>query len=104
MNNQILMNRLKASTSVQPNISTHSLNNPIPDKKDFMSNLQSSISNLEQKQINSDQAIEGLINGEADNLHQVMIQTTEAQLSLELAVQVRNKAIEAMNEIKNMQF
>ncbi len=29
-----------------------------------------------------------------------MIQTTEAQLALELAVQLRNRSLEAMNEIK----
>ena len=33
-----------------------------------------------------------------------MINMTEAQLSLETAVQVRNKVIEAYNDIKNMQF
>lgn len=104
VNNQLLMNRLKASTSIQADSSSLLKGDKLSNTEDFMSTLQSSISNLEGKQLESDKAIEGLINGEAENMHQVMIQTTEAQLSLELAVQLRNKAIEAMNEIKNMQF
>ena len=48
--------------------------------------------------------MQAMIMGEDIEMHDVMIQTTEAQLSLELAVQVRNKCIEAFNEMKNMQF
>jgi flagellar hook-basal body complex protein FliE len=44
------------------------------------------------------------IAGEVDDLHTVMIATEEARLSLELAVQVRNKCIEAYKEISNMQL
>ena len=42
--------------------------------------------------------------GEVDDLHSVMIATEEARISLELAVQVRNKCIEAYKEINNMQL
>lgn len=104
INNPYLVNRLKASNPTQSNQSIRPSKKTNSENVDFMSKLNSSIANLEQKHMDSDQAIEGLISGEADNLHQVMIQTTEAQLSLELAVQLRNKAIEAMNEIKNIQF
>lgn len=70
----------------------------------FSDVITNSIQNLEEKQLASDHAIQGLVSGEADNLHNVMIKTTEAQLALELAVQLRNRSLEAMNEIKNMQF
>ena len=45
-----------------------------------------------------------MISGTESDLGKVMINMTEAQLSLETAVQVRNKVIEAYNDIKNMQF
>lgn len=66
--------------------------------------LSSSLESLNDQQVAANEATTGMVTGEIDNLHNVMIQTTEAQLSLELAIQVRNKAIEAYNDIKNMQF
>jgi flagellar hook-basal body complex protein FliE len=51
-----------------------------------------------------DQGTNGMISGTESDLGKVMINMTEAQLSLETAVQVRNKVIEAYNDIKNMQF
>ena len=70
----------------------------------FSNILNNSITSLEDKQLASDHAIQGLVSGEADSLHTVMIKTTEAQIALEMAVQLRNRSLEAMNEIKNMQF
>lgn len=70
----------------------------------FSNILNNSITSLEDKQLASDHAMQGLVSGEADSLHTVMIKTTEAQIALEMAVQLRNRSLEAMNEIKNMQF
>lgn len=74
------------------------------DAPAFDNLLSESMEKLNQQQSASNEAITGLITGDVDNLHNVMIQATEAQLSLELAIQVRNKAIEAYNDVKNMQF
>lgn len=74
------------------------------DKSDFTSALSTAINSLEQKQIASNESVQALVEGKADNMHSVMIKTTEAQLSLELAVQMRNKVLEAYNEVKNIQF
>lgn len=70
----------------------------------FTDLLNQSINNLDSKQAESTQAIQSLVDGTADDLHTVMIKTTEAQLSLEVAVQLRNRSLEAFNEMKNMQF
>lgn len=107
INSQLLMNRLQATSAVQPkdgiNSAAKSLSGTTSGS-DFFDTLKSSIVSLEEGQLLSDRAIEGLVTGEAENMHQVMIKTSEAQISLELAVQLRNKCLEAMNEIKNMQF
>ncbi|WP_313119110.1 flagellar hook-basal body complex protein FliE, partial [Proteiniclasticum ruminis] len=42
--------------------------------------------------------------GKTDDLHNVMIGVEEARLSMELAVQVRNKIIEAYKELTQMQL
>lgn len=107
------INNIKLLEALYPTTSTSSLSNSKELLSDslqssyppmFSELLNNSINNLEQTQFASDQAIEDLISGKAENLHNVMIETTEAQIALELAVQLRNKSLEAMNEIKNMQF
>lgn len=76
----------------------------IKDSNGFGNILGDAFNQLSSYQIGADQAMQAMIMGEDIEMHDVMIQTTEAQLSLELAVQVRNKCIEAFNEMKNMQF
>lgn len=80
------------------------IHTPQANKEEFMSILKDSLNTLKGKQAESTHAVQSLIDGSADDLHTVMIKTTEAQLSLEVAVQLRNRALEAYNEIKNMQF
>ena len=42
--------------------------------------------------------------GEIDNLHDVSIASEKASLTLAFAIEVRNKVLEAYNEINRMQF
>ena len=83
---------------------TQSVTTNAADAPSFDNLLSGSMEKLNHQQVASNEAITGLITGDVDNLHNVMIQATEAQLSLELAIQVRNKASEAYNDVKNMQF
>ena len=78
--------------------------NEVADGDSFGTVFGGALNQLTEKQIGADQSVQALIMGEDIEMHDVMIQTTEAQLSLELAVQVRNKCLEAFNEMKNMQF
>lgn len=66
--------------------------------------FKDALNQLTETQVGADRSMQAMIMGEDVAMHEVMIQATEAQLSLELAVQVRNKCIEAFNEMKNMQF
>lgn len=52
----------------------------------------------------SGQSIEKLIAGEADNIHQVMIAVEEASLTFSLMMEIRNKLIDAYQEIMRMQI
>jgi len=40
--------------------------------------------------------------GQVDDLHTVIINATKAELALSMLVQVRNKALDAYNEVMNM--
>lgn len=71
---------------------------------DFRAVLNEQLNKLNDKQVEADNYINDLISGKDVNLHQVMIATEEARLSLELAVQIRNKVVEAYKELNNMQL
>lgn len=45
-----------------------------------------------------------LASGQVDNLPQLMINSQKAELSLQFATQIRNKAVDAYNEIMRMQM
>lgn len=107
MNTEALMRNLYSNVGLDSLGQLNEQANPATDKlngQDFTGMLTNAMENLEVKQADSNAAIESMIVGETDDLHTVMIKTTEAQLSLELAVQMRNKVIEAYNDVKNMQF
>ena len=46
----------------------------------------------------------GLLTGETDDLQTPMIEAQKAELALNLAIQIRNKVIEAYNEVMGMQL
>jgi len=54
--------------------------------------------------VKADDGIRKLALGEADSLHQIMINLEEAKLSFELVVQVRNKLLDAYQELMRMQI
>ncbi|KAA0889738.1 flagellar hook-basal body complex protein FliE [Oryzomonas rubra] len=66
----------------------------------FFSELVSKVNDL---QTQSDQAIQGLATGENKNLHEVMISMEKASISFQFLAQVRNKAVEAYQEVMRMQ-
>jgi len=49
-------------------------------------------------------AVTGLMNGSGVELHEAMIATQKADMGFELALQVRNKAVAAYQQMMNMQF
>lgn len=51
----------------------------------------------------AERATQQLMLGEADNLHEVMFAIQKASLSLELVVQVRDRLLEAYQDIARMQ-
>ena len=69
-----------------------------------MDTLKEKLGEVNEKQIAADVATEAFISGEDIDIHEVMLITEEAKMSLQLAVQVRNKLVEAYQEINRMQL
>ena len=67
----------------------------------FKDTLTNALNEVNTKQVNAQNASNSLVKGDAD-IADVMLQTSEAKVSLQLAVQVRNKLLNAYNELMNM--
>jgi len=72
--------------------------------QDFQSLLSSSISAVEQKQTEAQTSVNKFLTGETEDLHSAAIAGQRAELSLELFLQVRNKVVQAYQEVMRMQM
>lgn len=71
---------------------------------DFAGMLTDALYKVNQDQVNSAEAAKGLVSGDIEDLHQLMIAQEQAKLSLHLTVQVTNKLIDAYRDISRMQI
>ncbi len=70
----------------------------------FLDTLKEKLNEVNDKQIEADNLTQKFIKGEEEDVHKVMLSTEEAKLSLELAVQIRNKLVDAYDEFNRMQI
>lgn len=73
-------------------------------KNDFKEFLMDSIGKVNADQQNAEAMDKALMLGEVDNVHDVMIASQKAELSLSFAVEIRNKVLEAYKEIMRLQM
>lgn len=68
----------------------------------FADSLTSALNEVNNKQLASQEAGEMLVSGQDIDIADVMLASSEAKISLQLAVEVRNKLLSAYNEITRM--
>lgn len=73
------------------------------NEKSFAETLKDAVQNVNELQKNADVQMEKLATGKTDNIPEVMIAAEKADIALRLMVQVRNKVIEAYQEVMKMQ-
>lgn len=71
---------------------------------DFKELLIDSLEKVNADQLNAESMDAALVLGETDNIHEVMIASQKAELSLSFAVEVRNKILESYKEIMRIQL
>src|SRR5678816_3250366 len=76
---------------------------PDEGKGSFASVLKDSLTEVNSMQQKADAAITALATGEKVSLHETMIAMEQADVSFRLMMQVRNKIVEAYQEILRMQ-
>ena len=68
----------------------------------FSEMLKDSIDEINHLQSKADEAIEDLASGQSNNIHETMIALEKADVSFRLMLQVRNKIVEAYQEVMRM--
>jgi flagellar hook-basal body complex protein FliE len=87
-------------TKAFPEVNKASSASSVDGAGKFFSELVSKVNDM---QVQSDKAIQGLASGENKNLHEVMIAVEKSSISFQFMTQVRNKALEAYQEVMRMQ-
>src|ERR1700749_1874904 len=67
----------------------------------MLRSLMEQASTLDRK---ASATVEGLLSGQGVDVHDAMIATQKADMAFELALQVRNKAVAAYQQMMGMQF
>ena len=71
--------------------------------KSFADTLKDAVQQVNVAQKESDVKMQELATGKSQNIHETMIASEKADIALRLMVQVRNKMIEAYQEMMRMQ-
>jgi len=72
--------------------------------KGFGEFLNDALNNLQEQENTVDELNKAFVKGELSDVHQLTIASEKAMVALELTVQVRNKAVEAYQEIMRIQL
>lgn len=70
----------------------------------FSKIIGDSIKGVNESQINADNKVQSFIKGEDATMHDVMFSMQESQISMQLLIEVRNKVVEAYQEINRVQI
>ncbi len=86
------------------NVEQIALGSPQTSAQPFSNWLQTQVTDLNSAMIKSDSLAANLATGQTENLHQIMIGMEEAKIAFQLAVQVRNRILEAYQDVLRMQI
>lgn len=70
----------------------------------FAEILQEKLAEVDALQKRADALLEGFLSGQVDDVHEVMLAAQQAELALQLTVEIRNRVLEAYQEIARMQL
>src|SRR4051794_38421271 len=71
---------------------------------DFASLLKSAVARVENTGNTASTAVENFLSGDGGELHSTVLATQRAALELEMFLQVRNKVVQACQEVLRMQL
>lgn len=81
---------------------TSNFSNESKNDLSFKSIFNDALESYVEAENKVDEDIYKLSTGESDDLHNLMINMQQAEISLDFVIQIRNKALDAYNEIMRM--
>ena len=75
-----------------------------PKGSPFVETLRGAMDGVEQAQAQAEEKISAFLEGDGMDVHGAMIAVEKADLSFQLMLEVRNKIVQAYQEISRMQF
>jgi flagellar hook-basal body complex protein FliE len=73
-------------------------------EKDFMSTLRNAMDQVGELQSEADGKVAQLLTGNGQDVHSTMIAVQKANLAFEMMVQVRNKIVQAYQQVSGIPF
>jgi flagellar hook-basal body complex protein FliE len=74
------------------------------DSTEFMKTLEDAMTQVGQLQNDADTRVGQLLNGNGQDVHSALIAVEKASLAFDMMVQVRNKIVQAYQQVSGMQF
>jgi len=99
----IQMSTLLPTTSTTQQTNSNSSASASDVQKSFSKELSSAFNTINDTEKDADTMVTQMANGNVDNLHNVTIALEKSEIMLNLAVEVRDKAVSAYQEIMRMQ-
>ena len=85
-------------------VSDRSAAAPTSASTSFGKVVQQFVNDTNNQQLQADQSVEMLATGQSESIHETMLALTKADLSLRLFMEVRNKVIDAYQDVMRMQM
>ncbi len=70
----------------------------------FRTLFEQGVAGVESQRTAAQQSVDRFLSGEGEELHQVALATQKAELSFEMFIQVKNKVVQAYQEVMRMQI
>ena len=77
---------------------------PLPPSSGFGDTLREAVSEVDNLNLDAGYKVSSLVEGNGADVHDAMIAVEKADLSFQLMLQVRNKVLQAYQQIAGMQF
>ena len=74
------------------------------DKVNFTDVLNNAVNKVNDSQVKANNDIEALIKGDDITMHEVMLSTQEAQISMQLMLEMRNKLYDSYKDLSSVQL
>ena len=73
-------------------------------QESFADYLKAQVNDVNHTQVEANEAVAAMVTGRSHNIHETMIALDKADVSFRMLMKVRNKAVEAYQEIMRMQI